>query len=68
MKKEMLEEIINSKKNLIVDGDTLSGKTTNVLFPLVDEMIKRKESIFILDSKEEYINEYLKEFSKITEN
>lgn len=58
MKKEILEEIINSKKNLIVDGDTLSGKTTNVLFPLVDEMIKRKESIFILDSKEEYINEY----------
>lgn len=65
MKREVLEEIINSQKNLIVDGDVASGKTTNVLFPLVDEMINKKESMFILDSREEYINEY---YDKLKEN
>ena len=65
MKREVLEEIINSQKNLIVDGDVTSGKTTNVLFPLVDEMINKKESMFILDSREEYINEY---YDKLKEN
>lgn len=65
MKREVLEEIINSQKKLIVDGDVASGKTTNVLFPLVDEMINKKESMFILDSREEYINEY---YDKLKEN
>lgn len=44
MKREVLEEIINSQKKLIVDGDVASGKTTNVLFPLVDEMIIKKKA------------------------
>ena len=65
MKKEILEEMINNKKNLIVDGDMISGKTTNVLFPLVEEMINKEESMMILDSKEEYINEY---YDKLKEN
>ncbi len=58
MKKEMLEKVLNAHKNLIVEGDVASGKTTNVLFPVVDKAIENKESLFILDSREEYINRY----------
>lgn len=58
MKKEMLEKVLNAHKNLIVEGDIASGKSANVLFPIVDNAIEKKESLFILDSKEEYINRY----------
>ena len=58
MKKEMLEKVLNAHKNLIVEGDIASGKTTNVLFPVVDNAIEKKESLFILDSREEYVNRY----------
>ena len=37
MKKEILEKVLDSKKNLIVSGDISTGKTLNVLFPLVKE-------------------------------
>lgn len=65
MKKEMLEKVLNAHKNLIVEGDIASGKTTNVLFPVVDNAIENKESLFILDSREEYINRY---FEKLKTN
>lgn len=58
MKNEMLEKVHNAQKNLIVAGDIATGKTTSVLFPLVDKMIEQNESLMILDSKEEYINKY----------
>lgn len=58
MKEEMLEKVLNAHKNLIVEGDVASGKSTNILFPIVENAIERKESLFILDSKEEYINRY----------
>lgn len=58
MKKEMLEKVLNAHKNLIVEGDVASGKTTNVLFPVVENAIENKESLFILDSREEYVNRY----------
>ncbi len=58
MKKEMLEKVLNAHKNLIVEGDVASGKSANVLLPIVDNAIEKKESLFILDSKEEYINRY----------
>jgi type IV secretion system protein VirD4 len=60
MKKEMLEKVLNAHKNLIIEGDIASGKTTNVLFPIIDNVIEKNESLFILDSKEEYINRYFK--------
>lgn len=60
MKKEMLEKVYNAQKNIIVSGDMATGKTTSVLFPLVDKMIEQQESLMILDSKEEYINKYYK--------
>ncbi len=58
MKKEMLEKVLNAHKNLIVEGDVASGKSANILLPIVDNAIEKKESLFILDSKEEYINRY----------
>lgn len=58
MKKEIIEKLLNSKKNLIVSGDISSGKTLNVLFPLVEEIINRSQSFLVIDSKEEYINRY----------
>lgn len=58
MKNELLEKMINSKKNLIVSGNIASGKTSRVIFPIVDSLINKKESIFVVDSKEEYINKY----------
>lgn len=58
MKEEMLEKVLSAHKNLIIEGDIASGKSTNVLFPIVDNAIEKKESLFILDSKEEYINRY----------
>ena len=61
MKKEILEKVLNANKNLIVDGEISSGKTTNILLPIVGEKIKAKESLIILDSKEEYLNKYSKE-------
>ncbi|UKI57918.1 MAG: hypothetical protein L6V81_00065 [Clostridium sp.] len=46
MKKEIIEKLLNSKKNLIVSGDISSGKTLNVLFPLVEEIINRSQKVF----------------------
>ncbi len=65
MKNEVLEKVLNAHKNLIVEGDVASGKTTNVLFKVVDNAIENKESLFILDSREEYINKY---YNKLKEN
>ena len=65
MKNEILEKVLNAHKNLIVTGDIASGKTTNILFPIVDNAINNKESLFILDSREEYINKY---YDKLKEN
>ena len=61
MKKDLLEQILNNGKNVIVSGNIRSGKTTNIMFPLVSEMINKKESLFFLDSKEEYLNTYYQE-------
>ena len=58
MKREVLDRIYNSRKNLLVTGDMAVGKTANVLFPLVDDVINKEESLLILDPREEYINKY----------
>ena len=54
----MIDKIYNFNRNLIVDGKLSAGKTTNVMFPLVEKMIDNSESLFVLDSKEEYLNKY----------
>lgn len=57
MKKE-LEKLVNSKRSVIVSGNTLSGKTAGVMFPVVDEIIKKGESLFVIDSRQEYLYKY----------
>lgn len=58
MKKEWLEKVLNAHKNLMIEGDVATGKTTNILFPIVENAIDKKESLFILDPREEYLNRY----------
>ena len=58
MKKEILEKLFNRQQNLIIEGNVSSGKTTNVLFPMVDKIIEKKENLLILDAKEEYLHQY----------
>lgn len=65
MRNEIIEKISKGSKNLIVEGGLSSGKTTNVLFPIVDEIIEKKESLLLLDSKEEYLNKY---YNKLKES
>ena len=62
MNSVILDKIINSQKNLIIEGDVLSGKTSKVLFPIVDDMVSKKESLLIIDSKEEYLKRYYEKF------
>lgn len=47
------------RTNLIY-GKIDSGKTRGILFKEVDELIKRDESLLVLDLKEEYYNNYSK--------
>lgn len=56
--KEKLETIWRQEKNIFVIGDSLSGKTKNILFPFMNKMINENNSFFLLDSKGEYIKEY----------
>lgn len=58
MNKEIIDKIILSKKNVIINGDPLVGKTIDCIFPLIDKVLEYKENILIVDSKEEYISKY----------
>ena len=62
MQNELLGKLFQENKNVIVEGSVNSGKTMNVLFPIVDSIIERKESLVVLDSKEEYLNKYYEKF------
>ena len=58
MNQEIINKITNSNKNVIINGETYTFKTRNVVFPILDNIINNKESMFILDSKEEYLSKY----------
>lgn len=58
MREEIFEKIYLSDRNLIIDGEMSTGKTSNVVFPLLQKIIKRRESFLVIDSKEEYLNQY----------
>ena len=55
--KELLEKI-SPMRNVVVTGDTISGKTTNVLFPLFDKIIEKNENVIVYDTKIEYLSNY----------
>ncbi len=57
MKEELVGKVLNSNKNILVEGDTKTGKT-DLLFGIVDNCISNNESLFIFDSKEEYLGRY----------
>ena len=60
MNKELINKIITNRKNLIIAGDTLTNKTVNIMYPLLDSIIENNESFLVLDAKEEYLNKYYK--------
>ena len=60
-KRDLLKKVYNSKNNIIVNGRINSRKTYGVMFPLMDIITENNESIFILDSKEEYFKGYYNE-------
>ena len=57
-KKDIFDRLIESNKNIIVSGDISSGKTSNIIFPLIDRLVGNNENFLFLDAKEEYINKY----------
>lgn len=56
--KEIIEEIYKNGRNIIIDGDQGVGKSTAAIYPLVENIIAKKENFLIIDSKEEYLNRY----------
>ena len=65
MNEEILERIINGKKHILVSGQKESGKTSNVMFPIVDKLIAKKESLLVLDYKKEFV---ATTYNKLKEN
>ena len=59
------KKIINSDKNSIICGAINSGKTHNLSFEIVDNIITSGESLFIMDSKQEYIYSF---YDKLIKN
>jgi hypothetical protein len=56
---EEFKTIINSlNRNIIIEGDTYSGKTSKILFPCIDNLIEKRENILIFDTKNEYLDKY----------
>jgi hypothetical protein len=58
MREDLLEKVYLSDRNLIINGKISTGKSLNVVFPILNKIIKKKESFLVVDSKEEYINKY----------
>ena len=54
-RKNIFDKIMESNRNLIVNGDISSGKTSNIIFPLIDRITYNEENYLFLDSKEEYL-------------
>lgn len=53
-----IEDVLKTRENIIVSGNLGSGKTTNVMFPIVDKLIDNDESLIITDVNKEYINTF----------
>ena len=45
-------------KNVIVNGGFKSGKTSGIIMPIVDELIKSNRSLLFIDKKYEYYGNY----------
>lgn len=52
------------ENNLIISGKISTGKTRGKGYPLVSDVIQNEESMFILDSKGEYLNKFYNEFKE----
>jgi len=64
MEKEMVKKLHDSNTNKVIIGNMDTGKTGNVLLPLVDYILEEKENILIIDSKEEYYKTYIEQLKE----
>ena len=53
-----LEKLVNGKRSVIISGNTFTNKTSSVCFPIVDNIIDKDESLFIVDVNNEYYNKF----------
>lgn len=51
-------------KNVIVTGESKSGKTSGIVMPMVEELIKESRSLLFIDKNYEYYNNYAEELKK----
>ena len=51
-------------KNLIVNGEFKSGKTSGIIMPIVDGLIKSDKSLLFIDKKFEYYGNYASKLKK----
>lgn len=58
MKKEVIQKLLNDKKNVLIYGKMATGKTGSIGYDLMDEIITKEESFLVVDAKEEYISKY----------
>ena len=64
MKEKNLENIYKEKRNVIIEGKMSVGKTNNLGFSFVDQMINDGNNLLILDSREEYLNRFYSKLKK----
>ena len=60
-KRDVIKKVYNLKNNIIVSGRINSRKTYGVMFPIMELLIENNESLFVLDSKEEYVRRFYNE-------
>ncbi len=64
MKEKNLETIYKEKRNVIIEGKMSVGKTNNLGFSFVDQMINDENNLLILDSREEYLTRFYSKLKK----
>lgn len=56
--KEIINQLYEKNRNLIIDGNIGTGKSTCVFYQLINKIIKNNNNVIIIDKKKEYINKY----------
>lgn len=58
MKEKLINDLNESNKNIIITGDLGTGKTSGILFPIVDKIVNANKSFIVIDPREEYLKKY----------
>lgn len=55
-----LEDVLNIRESIIISGNMGSGKSTRVMFPIINKIIDNNESLIICDINQKYLNGFYK--------